>query len=245
MEQMEGMDVEQVAMTKLQIDPRNARKGNVQVIAASLKEFGQHRAIVAQRSTGKIIAGNHTFLAAQTLGWNSVAVCWVDDDDEKSIRRGIADNATGDMAVWDESRLTELLKEVGSDIPGVSADLVDRLLSDIDSTSTEPIYPLHARPGEKYDYIVFFTDSELDSLYLQTKFGEALADWKNPQSRPRIRSKIFPVSRLREELDKSAPQPSQEEMIEAIRATKAASGGGPGEKEGHKFRGNQHTKKKG
>jgi len=242
MEQMEGMNVEQVPMTALQIDSRNARKGNVQAIASSLKEFGQHRAIVAQKTTGKIIAGNHTFLAAQVLGWNTVAVCWVDDDDEKSIRRGIADNATGDMAIWDENKLAELLKEVGSDIPGVSADLIDRLLSDIETGSSEPIYPLHAKPGEKYDYIVFFTDSELDGLYLQSKFGEQLADWKNPQSRPRIRSKIFPVSRLRQELDKGGPQPTKEELIEEISSNKER--GKQGEKEGHVFRGNQWTAKK-
>ena len=240
------MEVENVPLSKLTTDPRNARKGNVQAIADSLKEFGQHRAIVAQRGTGKIIAGNHTFLAAQALGWQTVSVHWVDDDDEKSIRRGIADNATGDMAVWDDKRLAELLQEVGSDIPGLSAETVDRVLADVqESGGGEPIYALHARPGEKYDYIVFFVESELDSLYLQTKFGDILADWKNPQSRPRIRSKIFPVSRLRKELDKDAPPPSQEEMIEAIRATKAAATngqGGPGEKKGHAFRGNQWTK---
>jgi hypothetical protein len=237
------MEVEDVALSRLHTDDRNARKGNVQAIADSLKEFGQHRAIVAQRSTGKIIAGNHTFLAASALGWQTVSVHWVDDDDEKSIRRGIADNATGDLAVWDEKRLAELLQEVGTDVPGLSADVVDRVLSDVSGDSTEPIYPLHARPGEKYDYIVFYTDSELDSLYLQSKFGEMLADWKNPQSRPRIRSKIFPVSRLRQELDKNAPPPTQDEMIEAIKANKAAAGGGAGEKDGHAFRGNQWTKK--
>ena len=72
------MEVEDVALSRLHTDDRNARKGNVQAIAESLKEFGQHRAIVAQRSTGKIIAGNHTFLAAQTLGWQTVSVHWVE-----------------------------------------------------------------------------------------------------------------------------------------------------------------------
>jgi hypothetical protein len=32
-------------------------------------------------------------------------------------------------------------------------------------------------------------------------------------------------------------------MIEAIKANKAAAGGGAGEKDGHAFRGNQWTKK--
>ncbi len=242
MEEMEGMQVVQVPVQELHTDERNARKGNVQAIADSLREFGQHRAIVAQKGTGKIIAGNHTYLAAQTLGWKTVGVYWVDDDEEKSIRRGIADNATGDMAVWDENRLTELLKEVGSDIPGVSADLVDKLLSDLEPVNTEPIYPLHAKPGEKYDYIVFFTESELDSLYLQSKFGDLGADWKNPSSRPKIRSKIFKVSRLREEFDKNAPPPTHAEHSNAPSESEQRSN--KGEKEGHAFRGNQWTKKK-
>ena len=216
------MNVVSVAMHELKTDSRNARKGNVQAIADSLKEFGQHRAVVVQRSTGKIIAGNHTFLAAQALGWTHVNVFYVDDDEQTSIRRGIADNATGDLAVWDDKKLAELLKDVGADIAGITSEDVDRLLNDIDKTNTDPIYPLAARPGEKYDYIVFFTESELDALYLQSMFPDQVADWKNPQSRPKQRSKIIPVSRLRQAMETAAPLPPAKDFSEGLRLSEQA-----------------------
>jgi len=40
-------------------DDRNARRGDTAALAASLTKFGQHRALVVQKSTNRIIVGNH------------------------------------------------------------------------------------------------------------------------------------------------------------------------------------------
>jgi len=166
-----NMDVESVPLGELVLDQRNARKGNVAAIVESIREFGQHRPIVVQRSTKRIIAGNHLYKAAQTLGWTHIDVAWVDDDDETAQRRSLADNASGDLAKWDEVMLAELLQEVGP-VPGYDQDAIDKLLAKIDKPDKEidPIFPIVARPSEKYDYVLVIAMNETDAAYMRTKF---------------------------------------------------------------------------
>ncbi len=59
--------------------PGNPRVGDVGAVARSLDQFGQRKPIVALRD-GTIIAGNHTWKAANQLGWEKIAVVYVDDD---------------------------------------------------------------------------------------------------------------------------------------------------------------------
>jgi hypothetical protein len=199
---IDPMKVVVVPLGALHLDPQNARKGNVQAIAESLKEFGQHRAIIAQKDTGRIISGNHTYLAAQTLGWSHVNVFWVDDDDEKALRRGLADNAVGDQAKWDDDALRKLLEETGTDVPGLDQAQVAKLFKDIEEVvPKEAVYPLLAKPGEYYDYVMFFTESELDSLFIRTLFDGKWVCWK-AEKRPASWSHLLPVSVLREVFEK-------------------------------------------
>jgi hypothetical protein len=199
---IDPMKVVVVPLGALHLDPQNARKGNVQAIAESLKEFGQHRAIIAQKDTGRIISGNHTYLAAQTLGWSHVNVFWVDDDDEKALRRGLADNAVGDQAKWDDDALRKLLEETGLDVPGLDQAQVAKLFKDIEEVvPKEAVYPLLAKPGEYYDYVMFFTESELDSLFIRTLFDGKWVCWK-AEKRPASWSHLLPVSVLREVFEK-------------------------------------------
>lgn len=201
MAEIDPMKVVLVPLEALKLDPQNARKGNVKAIADSLREFGQHRAIIAQKDTGRIISGNHTFLAAQSLGWTHLNVYWVDDDDETAIRRGIADNAVGDQAKWDDDALKDLLNEVGTDVPGIDDAQLKKLFKELEDTvPKEAVYPLLAKPGEFYDYIMFFTESELDSLFIRSLFDGKWICWK-AEKRPASWSHMLPVSELRKLLE--------------------------------------------
>jgi hypothetical protein len=211
---IDPMKVVIVPLGALHLDPQNARKGNVQAIAESLREFGQHRAIIAQKDTGRIISGNHTYLAAQTLGWSHVNVFWVDDDDEKALRRGLADNAVGDQAKWDDDALRKLLEETGLDVPGLDQAQVAKLFKDIEEVvPKEAVYPLLAKPGEYYDYVMFFTESELDSLFIRTLFDGKWVCWK-AEKRPASWSHLLPVSVLREVFEKHGivPEVTQDDL---------------------------------
>jgi hypothetical protein len=79
--------IEQVPIGSLKPHPRNPRRGDVGAIQASIGHHGFYGAVVAQRSTRRILAGNHRWLAAQAAGLTEVPVAWVDVDDEQTQRR--------------------------------------------------------------------------------------------------------------------------------------------------------------
>jgi hypothetical protein len=95
----------------------NARKGNVAAIAQSLSEFGQFRPIVVNKGalTGRpneILAGNHTFLAAVSLGWSEIEVDYVDVDDATAKKINLVDNRSADLSDYDHEKLQELMEEI-------------------------------------------------------------------------------------------------------------------------------------
>lgn len=112
---------------------KNPRKGNIQAIAQSLEINKQYRPIVVQKSTKKILAGNHTWKAAKSLGWEEIAVVFVDVNDEEAKRIVLADNRTNDLADYDGQILAELLRDLGtSEGTGYSASDMDALLKSLD-----------------------------------------------------------------------------------------------------------------
>lgn len=165
------MDIADVPISELSPDPRNARKGDVAAISESLSEFGQHRPIVAQRSTKRIIAGNHLYKAALALGWDTVRVYWVDDDDKTAQRRSLADNGAGDKAEWDQEQLAALLAETGV-VPGFDQGDVDKLIDKFAAEDEEagPIFPIVAKVNEKYDYVLVVAQTAIDSAWLREHF---------------------------------------------------------------------------
>ena len=107
-------------ITTLQLLPGNPRRGDVAAVARSLDAFGQRKPIVALRD-GTVIAGNHTLQAAQSLGWEKIAVVWVDDDDATAKAFALADNRTAELGKYDNQALAALINEV--------AQLDDELLA--------------------------------------------------------------------------------------------------------------------
>ena len=193
------MIVERVSMESLVLDPDNARKGNIASIVESLREFGQHRPLIVQRSSNRIIAGNHTYKAAESLGWDEINVYFVDDNDTQAIRRSIADNATNDRAKWDDEILKDLMDSVGFDIPGIDEALLNRLAKLEEEPEPEPIYPIIAKPGEKYSYVVIFADTIVDVAWLETSFDfQKMASYK---SQAVGSSRVLHVSKFRELLE--------------------------------------------
>jgi len=96
----------------------NPRKGDVNAIAASYQEFGQIKPIVAKKNddgTATIVAGNHQVMAAKQLGWNEIAVVFIDGDDKRAIAYALADNRTMELGYTDDDMLQKMLTEVSQD----------------------------------------------------------------------------------------------------------------------------------
>lgn len=96
----------------------NPRKGNVDAIAASYEEFGQVKPIVAKKNgdgTATIVAGNHQAMAAKQLGWDKIAVIFIEGDDKHAIAFALADNRTMELGYTDDDMLQKLLTEVSTE----------------------------------------------------------------------------------------------------------------------------------
>lgn len=121
----------------------NPRRGDVEAVAKSLKRLGQHRPIVVQRSTGEILVGNHTYLAAVSLGWDEIAVLFTDDDRETAVARALADNRTHEAGTYDSTELAAMIAEIGEadrsllDDAGFARDEIEALLA-VAGASVEP-----------------------------------------------------------------------------------------------------------
>ncbi len=99
-----------IAIDDVHPHPRNARRGDVSKLTESLSAHGQYRPIVVRRETNEILAGNHTWRAAKELGWETIAVTYVDCDDEQALRILLADNRYSDTSQYDEGSLIDLLE---------------------------------------------------------------------------------------------------------------------------------------
>lgn len=91
--------------------PRNPRRGEIPEIAASLARFGQVRPILTDGH--QIIAGNHTFLAAESLGWTHVAAVANSFSSEEEARAYLlADNRLPELGDYDQIQLRSMLDEI-------------------------------------------------------------------------------------------------------------------------------------
>jgi hypothetical protein len=89
-----------------------------------------YKGIVVNERDGKVLAGNHTLLAARKLGWNEILVQFVDVDEDEAKRIVLTDNRTSDMGTYDDSMLAELLASLPDYTgTGYTAVEVDELLS--------------------------------------------------------------------------------------------------------------------
>jgi ParB-like chromosome segregation protein Spo0J len=128
--------------------PKNARQGDVGMIATSLELNGQYRPIIIQESTGFIIAGNHTWKAAKSLGWTEIAATKLSVDEDQSMRILLADNKANDLASYDDSDLLNLLIEMNESDRGLegtlfSCDDIDDLMALLESNDLEDVIEEH------------------------------------------------------------------------------------------------------
>lgn len=79
--QLLAQDYELVPIDKLHKHPDNPRRGATEHIARSVATHGFYGAVVAQRSTGAILAGNHRWEVAKREKLEKIPVVWVDVDD--------------------------------------------------------------------------------------------------------------------------------------------------------------------
>jgi ParB-like chromosome segregation protein Spo0J len=94
---------------RLKEHPKNPKQGAMAAIHESINVNGFYGAVVAQSSTGYILAGNHRYRAAVQQKAKEIPVFWVDVDDETAERILAVDNRSSDLGTYDEEALQALL----------------------------------------------------------------------------------------------------------------------------------------
>jgi ParB-like chromosome segregation protein Spo0J len=122
-------DVETVGINEIKVHPLNPREGDIGSIIESLTHMGQYRPIVVNKRTQNIVSGNHTYQAAVQLGWEKIAVHWIDVDDIEEIKILIVDNRTSDLATYDPQELHKLLTTTNLKGTGFSPEEVAEILA--------------------------------------------------------------------------------------------------------------------
>lgn len=115
-----------VDVNSLQELPGNPRKGNVDAIVASYREFGQLKPIVIKPNddgTSIVVAGNHQLRAAKQLGWTHIAAVSFDVDEAKAVAFALADNRVSELGHTDQSLAADLLFDVIDDYGDLMEDL--------------------------------------------------------------------------------------------------------------------------
>jgi DNA modification methylase len=109
-----------VPIDSVHLDPSNVRRHptrNLDNVKSSLKKYGQRKAIVVNRRSGIVEAGNCTVKAARALGWSKIAVVFVDDDEVTAASYALVDNRSAELAEWDDN--------LGAMLLSLNADGVD------------------------------------------------------------------------------------------------------------------------
>lgn len=94
--------------------PENPRSGDLGALVESIQKNGFYGAVVVQRSTNYVLAGNHRLAALTQMGEDQIPVVWVDVDDTEAARLALADNRTSDLAFYDDEALFALLDHLVS-----------------------------------------------------------------------------------------------------------------------------------
>ena len=127
--EVSATDIETVPINEIKVHPLNPREGDIGAIIESLTHMGQYRPIVVNKATKHILSGNHTYQGALQLGWEKIAVHWVNVDDIEEIKILIVDNRTSDLATYDPQELNKLLMSTGLRGTGFSSEEVAEILA--------------------------------------------------------------------------------------------------------------------
>lgn len=133
---------------------------------------GWRRSIVVSSLSGCITKGHGAWQMALRRGLDVPVEMQDYRNRAEEIRDLVADNKLSDLAEGDDAALMKLLSELDSGDLGFSAvtsEELERLLAESDIPEGE--FPITAKLGESYDYVLIFTTNATEFAFLQGLLG--------------------------------------------------------------------------
>lgn len=106
----DSLEVDLIPIDDVVPHPDNYNNGDIEDITTSIEINGMYRPLYVQKTTGFIIAGNHTWMACKALGSQLVPVKYLDVDDMTALRIMVADNEIARSALPDNQALLNILE---------------------------------------------------------------------------------------------------------------------------------------
>jgi hypothetical protein len=138
--------------------PDDKRKGN-----------GWRKAVVVSSRSGFITKGHGAWLMAKRRGW----LVPVEYQQYKSLaeerRDLLADNKLPAMSITDNDKLAKLLSELDAadmELSAFNQTELEKLMRD--TTAIEGEFPITAKLGENYDYVLIYTTNDTEFVFLQS-----------------------------------------------------------------------------
>ena len=116
-----SQEYEMVPVDALEPHPQNVNRGDVEAIIESIRHNRFYGAVTAQKSSSRILAGKHRWLAARECGLQVIPTIWADVDDAEALRIMLADNRTTRLGMDDPAALADLLQSL-PDLAGTGFD---------------------------------------------------------------------------------------------------------------------------
>lgn len=101
--------------------PENNNEGDVDLIDHSIETNGMYRPVLVQKSTGYIVAGNHTWQAVKQRGADVCPMVILDIDDTTARRIMLDDNHIARLAIPNPAATLELLERITEDEGSLAA----------------------------------------------------------------------------------------------------------------------------
>lgn len=142
---VEFLGQQEVSTRELKPHPNNPNRGSVNDLAESLEEFGQYRAILANKDF-TILAGHHVVQAAKNLGIKTLRVDVIDCDEKTAMKIMLADNRLAELGAGaDLDILFKDLDELDGDLLGTGFD--DEYLRLLEAAISGPEEPEEPEGG--------------------------------------------------------------------------------------------------
>jgi hypothetical protein len=194
-------------ITELKLHPRNPRKGNVESIRESIEHNGWYGAVLVQKSTGYIIAGNHRVQAAEAAGMKKIPIMEIDCDDTTAVRILLADNRTNDTATYDDEILADILKglsEVDGSLLGTGYKLedYDDIMAALQETQYSVDHNVTVRPtiDERLERYQEAMTRSIMLAYQLPEFGYIVEQLEAMRSKYETENNAMTILRMIEEL---------------------------------------------
>lgn len=163
---------EMVATSALRLHPDNPNEGDVGAITESIATNGFYGALIVQRSTGYVIAGNHRLIAAVDQGIDTVPVIWLDVDDEQAARLLVADNRLTRIGMFVDEPLKRILTNLAMTEVGLAGTGFDG--DDLDDMMREAAEPLERNRIKRFKVSVRCDDADHQAEVLNQLLGLGL-----------------------------------------------------------------------